>query len=307
MMESTCFQKAYTSLVTTCMVALVAILVWRLPTYVVIPVWLIFAALDGAFLSSVFEKVPDGAWFTLMLAFILASIFTLWRFGKETQWRAESKDPLTPFALLDPSQTSAVEHSSISLKPAFGGLPISTVPGLGIFFDKAGDPTSLPPCFAEFVKKFAARPAIVVFFHMRPLPRPSIPPNERYVVTRMTGLAGCYNVTLRHGYTDDVLHPDMARDLVSQIELAVSRVRPTGFLDEELQNLRTAYNSQMVYILGKEVMKIRRAGSKLSPWGFVRHSLLWLFLWIRENSRAKLADLDIDADKLIEVGFVKEI
>jgi len=35
--------------------------------------------------------------------------------------------------------------------------------------------------------------------------------------------------------------------------------------------------------------------------------LLSAFLWIRENSRTKLADLDIDADQLIEVGFVKEI
>ncbi|KAK9438325.1 potassium transporter [Metarhizium brunneum] len=294
--------------ITTCMVALVAILVWRLPTYVVLPIWLIFAALDGAFLSSVFEKVPDGAWFTLMLAIILSSIFTLWRFGKETQWRAESKDLLAPFALLDRGQSSVFGcSSSIALKPAFGGIPISTVPGLGIFFDKAGDPISLPPCFAEFVKKFAARPAVAVFFHMRPLPQPSIPLNERYIVTRRAGLAGCYNVTLRHGYADDLLHPDMARDLACQIELAIVRVQSADTSDAELQNLRSAYSSQMVYILGKEVMKIRTQGSRISPWGFVRHSLLWVFLWIRENSRAKLANLDIDADKLIEVGFVKEI
>jgi KUP system potassium uptake protein len=292
------------------MVALVAILVWRLPTYVVLPIWLVFAALDGAFLSSVFEKVPDGAWFTLMLAFILASIFTLWRFGKETQWRAESKDLLAPFSLLDPGQSSALGgSSSTALKPAFGGLTISTVPGLGIFFDKAGDPRSLPPCFAEFVKKFAARPAIVIFFHMRPLPKPSIPLNERYIVTRMAGLAGCYNVTLRHGYADDVLHPDMARDLVRQIELAISRVQSANSSDSEaeLQNLQSAYSSQMVYILGKEVMKIQAPGRRVSLWRYIRHSLLWVFLWIRENSRAKLADLNIDADKLIEVGFVKEI
>jgi KUP system potassium uptake protein len=123
----------------------------------------------------------------------------------------------------------------------------------------------------------------------------------------MAGLAGCYNVTLRHGYADNVLHPDMARDLVSQIELAISRVPSTNSSDGELQNLRSAYSAQMVYILGKEVMKISTSRSRISLWGFIRHLLLWVFLWIRENSRAKLADLDIDADKLIEVGFVKEI
>ncbi|KAK2612024.1 hypothetical protein QQS21_001989 [Conoideocrella luteorostrata] len=290
------------------MVALVAILVWRLPTYLVLPVWLIFAALDGAFLSSVFEKVPEGAWFTLMLAFILALVFTLWRFGKETQWSAESQNLLAPSSLFETGQSSDSGYASpVALKPAFGGLPISTVPGLGIFFDKAGDPTSLPPCFSEFVKKFAARPAVVVFFHMRPLPKPSIPLNERYIITRMTSLAGCYNVTLRHGYADDVLHSNMAVELVHQIEVALSRVQSTETSNAELQNLRSAYSAQMVYIFGKEVMKIKAPRNKFSPWAFTRHLILWFFLWIRETSRAKLADLDIDADKLIEVGFVKEI
>ena len=35
--------------------------------------------------------------------------------------------------------------------------------------------------------------------------------------------------------------------------------------------------------------------------------ILETLLWIRENSRTKLADLDIDADNLVEVGFVKHI
>ena len=298
--------------VTTCMVSFVAILVWRLPVYLVIPIWLIFGALDGAFLSSVFEKVPEGAWFTLMLALILSTIFTLWRFGKESQWRAESLDQLSPRCLfnIDDSTDSDANQvaSPITLAATFGGVPVSTVPGLGIFFDKAGDLNHVPACFAHFVMKFAARPAVIVFFHMRPLPVPSVPLEERYIVTRMPGLAACYKVTLRHGYGDDVLHPGLARDLVGQIELAVSRSRRLGIAATELQSLRSAYGSQMVYVLGKETMKIRN----LTPgpsfvWDLIRSGLLWSFLWIRDNTRTKLADLDIDADKLIEVGFLKEI
>ena len=282
---------------------MVAIIVWRLPFYVVLPVWLIFAALDGAFLSSVFFKVPQGAWFTLMLAIILASFFTLWRFGKEEQWKAESRDQLSPRSLLD-----FTDPSSISLASAFGGLPVSTVPGLGIFFDKAGDNARLPPCFAQFVTKFAARPAVIVLFHMRPLPLPTIALDERYVVTRTSKIPGCYSVSLRHGYTDHVLHDGMARELVGQIELAVSRSGSSSETQAELEQLRAAYNSQMVYILGKETLKIRMPEKGFrSPMGFVRAGFLWLFLWVRENSRSKLAELDIDTNKVIEVGFVKEI
>lgn len=299
------------------MTALVAILVWRLPIYVVLPVYLIFASLDGAFLSSVLTKVPQGAWFTLMLAIILSSIFILWRFGKEAQWHSESLDHIPTSAVVTSPRTSG-ETQTNAYKPVrlieeFGGINISTLPGLGIFFDKAGDPSYLPQSFAHFVRKFAARPAVLVFFHMRPLPVPSIPLGERYVVTRMSALANCYYVVLRHGYMDDVLHPGMARDLLGTIELAVSRASETSTgrdiaTAEELAALHAASETQTVYVLGKEVMKIRpRAKGMGVVWNFFRGVLLWVFLWIRENSRTKLADLDIDADKLVEVGFVKEI
>jgi KUP system potassium uptake protein len=298
------------------MVALVALLTWRLPFWVVLPIFLIFAALDGAYLSSALNKVPNGAWFTIMLAVILSSVFILWRFGKEAQWAAESYDHLPVSSLLvDADATEPFGANETSKVPrltaSFGGTPVSTVPGVGIFFDKVGDPTALPASFSHFVRKFAARPRVLVFFHMRPLPVPSIALGERFVVSRVAGVANCYGVVLRHGYTDDVLRPGMARDLVAQIELAVSRHASVAEdqTAAELAALREAYAAQTVYVLGKETMRVRRPdGSK--RWaigGLVRRFWLRWFLWIRENSRTKLADLDIDVDRLVEVGFLKEL
>ncbi|WKT53986.1 Potassium transporter [Fusarium oxysporum f. sp. vasinfectum] len=290
--------------ITTCMVSLVAILVWRFPAYLVLPVWLVFASLDGAFLSSVYEKVPEGAWFTLLLAFILSCLFTLWRFGKECQWKAESLDQLSPQALLYP--TTAVSKVPAALTSAFGGTPISIVPGLGIFFDKSGIFNTLPPSFVQFIIKFAARPAVVVLFNMRPLPVPTVPMTDRYIIRRVSEIDSCYAVTLRHGYKDNVLYPGLARDVVEQIALSIARGRHNDVTTAELDMLRSSRNSPTVYILGKETMKIGRS-SVLSPKTYIRSWLLWLFLWLRENSRTKLADLDIDADKVVEVGFIKEL
>jgi KUP system potassium uptake protein len=73
------------------MVSLIAIVVWKLNWLLVLIVWLPFITLDGLFLSSALTKVPDGAWFTLLLAAILSSIFVLWRYGKEKQWAAEER------------------------------------------------------------------------------------------------------------------------------------------------------------------------------------------------------------------------
>ncbi|KAH7139760.1 potassium transporter 8 [Dactylonectria estremocensis] len=289
--------------ISTCMVSLVAILVWRVPSFVVIPIFLVFAALDGAFMSSVLTKVPDGAWFTLLLAFILSSIFILWRFGKEAQWSAESLDCLLPSDVLSDSDSVGSSRTT-RLTEAFGSTPISTVPGLGVFFDKSGDASVLPVSFAHFVLKFAARPAVLIFFHMRPLPVPFVEISDRFVVTRTSGIVNCYNVVLRHGYADDVVRPGMARDLVAQVELAISKVAAPDAA--ELKALREAYSSQIVYVLGKETMKIKRDG-RSKVWATTRWILLEIFLWIRENSRTKMANVNIDVDRLVEVGFLKEI
>ena len=76
------------------MVSLVAIVVWHTPWPLVLLGFLMFGLLDGLYLSSALTKVPDGAWFTLALGAVLSSIFVLWRYGKENQWRAEAADRL---------------------------------------------------------------------------------------------------------------------------------------------------------------------------------------------------------------------
>jgi KUP system potassium uptake protein len=68
--------------ITTCMVSLVALIIWRLNPVLVGFCFIVFGAFDGAFLSSALTKVPSGAWFTLVLAGLLSAIFILWRFGK---------------------------------------------------------------------------------------------------------------------------------------------------------------------------------------------------------------------------------
>ncbi|KAK3381774.1 potassium transporter-domain-containing protein [Podospora didyma] len=302
--------------ITTCMVSIVAIIIWRIPSYVVLFFFLVFGALDGVYISSSLIKVPEGAWFTILLAVILSSIFILWRFGKEHQWAAEGREGFQTGDLL-----ATDSLGDLVLTPAFGGQKVSNASGLGIFFDKVGG--NVPTVFTQFVRKFKARPTIIIFFHMRPLSRPTVPLDERFIISRTT-IPSCYRVTLRHGYMDDVLTPDLGRQLVEHLILYITRdrsssagasgdgnsngsarsVEHTPEVQAELDALNKAYEDQTVYIIGKEVMKIRRTKSIK---GFFRWIVLDVFLWIRENSRAKLADLDIDADSLVEVGFVKQI
>jgi KUP system potassium uptake protein len=114
----------------TCMVSLAALIVWRLPPYVVFLPWLTIACLDGLYMSSALTKVPNGAWFTLTLAGLLACLLILWRFGKEQQWAAEAEDRFPTTRLVEN------EDGRIKLTPRYGGDDLSVVKGFGIFFDK---------------------------------------------------------------------------------------------------------------------------------------------------------------------------
>jgi KUP system potassium uptake protein len=369
--------------ITTCMVGIVALIIWRIPAPIVLFVWLIFACLDGVYLSSALTKVPNGAWFTLALAVILSTLFILWRFGKEQQWRAEASDRFPPSHMLmgDDSDFSGKGSSrGLKLTPAFGGHTVTRINGIGVFFDKAGAPSTTPTVFVHFLQKFHAAPDVVVFFHLRPVISPTVPVEERYTITRcFTGAPGerrsampnCYRVIIRHGYNDEIITNDLGMLVFEQLrnyiiregsEPAIQRARvevheetpdtsntsttesenavagqpritfhdgpkdtqtisdpekttaeqerdsgvPWPSFDQasvskKLADLQSAYNSQVVYIVGKEQMRINPKTN------IARKVLLKAFLWMRENTRSKVQSLNVEVDKLVEVGFVKEV
>ncbi|KAJ5374138.1 potassium transporter [Penicillium concentricum] len=272
------------SFLTTCMVTVVALIVWRLPVYLVLPVFLIFALWDGMFLSAALSKVPHGAWFTLMLAAILTCIFVLWRYGKEEQWKAEESDN-TPL-----SRTTVLRENKLLLQNGSENSTLTPINGLGIFFDKSGMSNNTPSVFLHFIQKFSAAPEVTVFLHLRPLSVPTIAPEERLIV--------------RHGYTDEIVTPDLGvlvHDLVRSYLTSQNNSKSLESDKEKLDALDRAWNSQVIYIVGKEQLKVPAESNIL------RRLFLWAFLWMRDASRTKVQHLNVETDRVVEVGFVKKM
>lgn len=302
------------------MTTLVALLVWRIkPIYVVLP-WLTIAAMDGAFLSSALTKFPHGAWFTITLAIVLASLFILWRFGKESQWKAEAVDRHSLSTFVDKD-----EDGTARLAGSTGGEVITVTKGLGIFFDKGGIKT--PLVFSQFIQKLVSMPEVIVFFHMRPLEYPTVPAEERFVVSRIRYLPNCYRVVVRHGFMDEVVTKDLAalifrhlreyvtkdKSISADIEQSTREMHENGDMSEKvavtaeaeatlgLAELQQAYDHRVLYIIGKEQMKVQPESV------FWRTFLLKVFLFIRDYSRTKMSNLKVPTDRLVEIGFIKEV
>ncbi|QIW95009.1 hypothetical protein AMS68_000527 [Peltaster fructicola] len=315
----------------TCMVTLVAMIVWRFPWWVVFIPSLAIACIDCTLLSAALTKVPAGGWFTITLAIILASVFILWRFGKEQQWTAEAKDrlPISKFVREKDGKYHLVQYNDEE---------ISQSRGFGVFFDKVGDKT--PIVFSQFMEKMVVLPEVSVFLNLRAVEKPSVPDDERYWVSKMK-LPNCYRIVVRHGYMDEVISPDLAQVVFTQLKRHIlartvhqpgSTPQDTGEVtnidpnsDEKAVNssntaeqsktpihddnvevtkaityLENAYASRVLYVVGKEDMNI----GKCPLW---RRVLLSIFLFIRYNTRNKMANLPLPRDRLVEIGFVKEI
>lgn len=340
------------------MVSLVALIIWRIPWYLVFFGFLVFGLLDCLYLSSALIKVPNGAWFTLVLSVILSSIFILWRFGKERQWQAEASDRISPSKLFYVRPASEnVPTETLHLTHEFGAAPVSRIRGIGIFFDKSGNPNTCPTAYIHFLQKFQASPEVVVFFHMSALSVPTVALEDRFVVSRSFGsvrgdsdhapppLRDYFRVILRHGYTDEVVTRDIGAVIFEQLrgfvirecggpsvlstelnitpvpsstnneiesaETSYSKKTPTPSSEDQqnlthhlLASLDAAYGEQVIYIVGKEQMRIR---PDRSIKGIVRNILMGTFLWMRANTGSKVSGLNIDVEKLVEIGFVKVV
>lgn len=344
------------TVVTTSLVSLVAIIVWRIRWWIVLPLWLCEATFEGLYMSSALTKVPDGAWFTLCVAIVLATIFSTWRFGKEKQWAVERRGRMRINRLV-----SKGKDGGLKLNPGLGGQDIITTRGIGIFFDKPGG-DFVPAVYEEFLRKFEAQPEIQVFLHLRATTVPFVSEDERHAVTR-TGLPNCYRMIIRFGYSEQAVSPQIGRIVYDEVRKYVVSLgrRPAPFsghgpqtepaagimngedatrtpadtdkdlestpadtekghtstagsvtegnvmeLDEQIQQrlevLDSAYRSQTIYMLGKEHLKLPDTGVN-----FFKKVLLGAYLWMRDSTGEKVVAFRIPVNKMVEVGFIKEL
>lgn len=343
----------FVTLFDTILVTIIAVLVWRIkPYYIFLPLVAI-ACVDGTYLSSALVKVPGGGWFTILIACLLACVFILWRFGKEQQWNSEAEDRFQTTHFVKTN-----ENGKLELTERFGGRELSSMGGVGIFFDKEGDTT--PIVFSQFIRKLVTAPEVMVFFHLRPQQKPTVPIDMRYSVTRLA-IPNCYRLVVDHGYKDEVFTPDLTALIydhvrthivtraadrkrssaappskrrssgilknsssaaqsdvsapatdVEDVSLSVERARKrarqtsshslaTSSTAARLDALDRAFKDEVLYIIGKEQMRVKE-GTNIA-----RSVLLKAFILLRDNTRAKVQSLSVPIDKVIEVGFVKEV
>ncbi|KAL4425077.1 hypothetical protein ABPG77_010391 [Micractinium sp. CCAP 211/92] len=264
-------------LLDTTLFVIVALTAWEWNVVAAGGFWVFFTFITGAFLSSNLSKVPKGAWFSLVLAFILSCITYLWHWGqkKKLQYIRDNKillrdlyevDPAGPNkagdggavatwrGLLRPSSNSFAASSESgaqaaqplqALRLTGTDRPVARVPGIGVYYNELL--LGVPPVLERFMSLVPALHEVVIFLTVRTVPVPFVLPEERLLVRRLR-FDGFYHVVARYGYMDEINHDHAFMDAV--IEEIHEYLDPaTGVLDLSAE----AASRQAAATLGKDV------------------------------------------------------
>ncbi|KAI9296532.1 potassium transporter [Neoconidiobolus thromboides FSU 785] len=249
--ESTSLTAAYglascmLMFLTTCLISLVMIVVWKLNFILVFSFFLIFFSIDLAFLSSTLLKLMSGGWIPLAFAFFFSIIMNVWRWGTDLKHRAIVDSQVSLDSLLyDPVPSSTPTHLPSTddilkcapnnswsngwlLKTSNEPQPVARVPGLALFYSEAE--TNVPAVFKHTLNCFSAVPEVVVFVTIRHIVVPTVLPHERFLLTRLS-IRGFYRCVARYGYMDVIERGDEFVSLLTD--------QLTGNIQESLIKLK---------------------------------------------------------------------
>ncbi len=191
MNERGCFPE-YTGLavttvmfVTTCLMALVMIIVWKQKTITVVVFLLLFGSMELLYISACIFKVPEGAWIALVMSSVFMAVMYIWNYGtmKKHQFDVENKVSMNRIVSLGPS------------------LGMVRVPGIGLVYTNLA--TGVPAVFGHFVTNLPAFHQVLVFVCIKSVQVPYVSEKERLLISRVGPKeCGMFRCILRYGYKD---------------------------------------------------------------------------------------------------------
>ncbi|GAV66588.1 K_trans domain-containing protein [Cephalotus follicularis] len=212
--------------VTTCLMALVMIIVWKKKIISAVAFLLFFGSIELLYISASICKIPEGGWIPLMLSLIFMVVMYIWNYGmmKKHEFDVENKVSMTRIVALGPS------------------LGMARVPGIGLVYTNLV--TGVPAVFGHFVTNLPAFHQVLVFVCVKSVQVPYVGDKERLLISRVGPKEyGMFRCIVRYGYKDlQQENHDFENRLVSSIVHFVetdeeSASRPADVLSLEFQNL----------------------------------------------------------------------
>jgi KUP system potassium uptake protein len=216
--SSTALAAAYGIAVTLTMVITAVLLQviaqerWGWPPVVAYAVTGVFLVIDLAFFGANVLKIAHGGWLPLVIGWLLFTLMTTWKTGRQIVARR-----LTARALPIEDFLARVEATQPT-----------RVPGTAVFM--TAQPRGTPPALAHNLRYNKVLHQHVVMLMVTTQPVPHVPPNQRVTVKPLG--QGVFDVVVRYGFMEDPNVPD-AVAIACEHGLEVDKDDVTYFLGRE--------------------------------------------------------------------------
>lgn len=172
-------------LVTTFLMILIMLLVWRSHWILVVIFTILSLAVELTYLSAVLFKINQGGWVPLVIAAAFLLIMYVWHYGTVRRYEFEM-------------------HSKVSMAWIMGlgpSLGLVRVPGIGLVYTELA--SGVPHIFSHFITNLPAIHSVVVFVCVKYLPVYTVPVDERFLVKRIGPKNfHMFRCVARYGYKD---------------------------------------------------------------------------------------------------------
>jgi len=172
-------------LVTTFLMILIMLLVWRCHWMIVLIFTALSLAVELTYFSALILKVNQGGWVPLVIAAAFFIIMYVWNYGTMKRYEFEMNSKVSVAWIL-------------RLGPSLG---LVRVPGVGLVYSELA--SGVPHIFSHLITNLPALHSVVVFVCVKYLPVYTVPEGERFLVKRIgTKNFHIFRCVVRYGYTD---------------------------------------------------------------------------------------------------------
>ncbi|KAM5578887.1 putative potassium transporter 17 [Rosa sericea] len=302
-------------LITTILLTLVMIIIWRTPPVLVALYFSVFFVIEGVYVSAVFNKITEGGWIPFAISFILAFIMFGWYYGRQRKVTYELTHKITldrlGVLLSDPS--------------------VQRVPGFCFFYTNIQD--GITPVFEHYVKKMKSLHQVTMFTTLRYRLVPKVAPHERILFCKIGQQKGVYGCVIQYGYADLLnlegddfvshvtnslrahiqdcsagrlpsdpaeIQQELSNLDAAQIQQEQSNLDDPAEIQQELSNLEEAISAGIVHVRGKTRFHIGKSC------GWFDKIMLAFYEVLHSNCRSALPALGVPLPQCIEVGMLYE-
>jgi KUP system potassium uptake protein len=273
-------------LITTILLTLVMIMIWRTHIILVSLYFCVFFVMEGVYVSAVFTKFAEGGWIPFAISFILAFIMFGWFYGRQRKIDYELTHKIT-FERLEELLSDCI---------------VQRVPGLCFFYTNIQD--GLTPVLGHYIKNMKSLHKVTVFTTLRYLLVPKVSPHERIVI-RKSNLKGVYCCVIQYGYADalNIEGDDFLDQVINSLKMHIQNCPDNLSSDsqaiaEEVSGLEEARLAGVVHVRGKTRFYI---GLNC---GWFDKIMLAFYEVMHSNCRSALPTVGVSLQQRIEVGML---